>query len=437
MAKSKSKYYFSRAQKVIPGGVNSPVRAFKGVGGDPIYFKKAMGAYLLDEDDQHYIDYVGSWGPIILGHCHPSVVKAIQDVSQQCLSFGAPYYLEVLLAEKICQLMPNIENVRMVNSGTEATMSAVRLARGVTGRNKIIKFAGCYHGHSDSLLVKAGSGLLTFGIPSSPGVPAVFAEHTLVADFNNLDSVQKIFESYPDDIAAIIVEPVAANMNCVLPAKNFLQGLRELCDQYQSILIFDEVITGFRVSLHGAQHYFNVKPDLTTLGKIIGGGLPVGALGGKRELMQQLAPQGNVYQAGTLSGNPLAMAAGLATLNELTKEDFYPPLEQLTIKLTNGLRELANIAQIPFQAIQIGSVFGLFFNHQLPQNFTQVMQSNVEHYKIFFHALLQEGIYLAPSAYEVGFVSSAHTEKEIEITLAAAEKAFDLISVNRQTVAFL
>lgn len=426
--KTRSKKLFDQAQKVIPGGVNSPVRAFKAVGGDPIYFKSAKGAYLFDEDDQRYIDYVASWGPIILGHCHPAVIKAVQQMSEQCLSLGAPHFLEVAVAEKICELMPNIESLRMMNSGTEATMSAIRLARAATGRDKIVKFAGCYHGHSDSLLVKAGSGALTFGVPSSPGIPENVAEHTLIAEFNDLNSVEKLFENFDSNIAAIIIEPIAANMNCILAEQNFLHGLRQICDQYKSLLIFDEVITGFRVGLHGAQHYFNIKPDLTTLGKIIGGGLPVGALGGRKKLMHLLAPEGPVYQAGTLSGNPLALAAGLATLHEMTKPNFYENLEKITTQLTSGLKQRADAAKIPFSICQIGSIFGLYFNTSLPQNFSQVLESNTEHYKLFFHGMLQQGIYLAPSAYEVGFVSAAHTEKDIEFTLNAADVVFNELS---------
>lgn len=417
---ARSQELFSQAQQLIPGGVNSPVRAFKAVGGTPIYFKRGEGAYLIDEDENRYIDYVASWGPAILGHAHPAVVKAVQTTAANGLGFGTPHQLELQLAEKICQLMPTIEKIRMVNSGTEATMSAIRLARAVTGRNKILKFEGCYHGHSDSLLIKAGSGALTFGVPSSPGVPAVLAEHTLTDTFNDLDSVQQLFEKFGNDIAAIIVEPIAGNMNCILPKPKFLAGLREICDQYQSLLILDEIITGFRVSLGGAQQVFNVKPDLTTLGKIIGGGLPVGAFGGRKEIMDQLAPLGPVYQAGTLSGNPVAMAAGLATLNEISQPGFYENLAIKTQQLTQGMLERAKAANIPFSINHQGSMFGLFFSEQSPiTSYQQVMQCNIARFTQFFHAMLQSGIYLAPSAFEAGFVSAAHSEKDIAQTLDA------------------
>ena len=425
MSSPQSHQLFTQAQHYIPGGVNSPVRAFKGVGGSPIFFKRAAGAYLTDEDDKKYIDYVGSWGTAILGHAHPAVVRAVQEAATDGLSFGAPTAREVELAAEICALIPSIENIRMVNSGTEATMSALRLARAVTGRDKILKFEGCYHGHSDSLLVKAGSGGLTLGVPSSPGVPLLVAQQTETAIYNDLASVEQIFAAKGKEIAAIIVEPVAGNMNCVLPVAGFLQGLRDICNHYGSLLIFDEVITGFRVGLQGAQGHFKITPDLTTLGKIIGGGLPVGAFGGKREIMQHMAPLGPVYQAGTLSGNPLAMAAGLATLNELTQPGFYAALETNAQRLMQGLLERAKAAKIPLKINQIGGLFGLFFTQQNEVTcLQQVMDSDTSLFNRFFHLLLQEGVYLAPSAYEAGFFSSAHGDMEIANTLNAVERAF-------------
>jgi glutamate-1-semialdehyde 2,1-aminomutase len=399
---TESSELFKKAEQLIPGGVNSPVRAFKGVGGDPLFIKSAHGAYLVDADNNEYIDYVGSWGPMIAGHAHPKVIEAVTKAAKNGLSFGAPTALEIQLAEKISERMPSIEQVRMVSSGTEATMSAIRLARGFTGRNKIIKFAGCYHGHADSLLVAAGS--------SSAGVPKVIAAETLIADYNQLDTVKALFEKYGNDIAAIIVEPVAGNMNCVLPTDGFLPGLRAFCDQYQSVLIFDEVMTGFRVALGGAQAHYQIKPDLTTLGKVIGGGMPVGAFGGRADIMQCIAPLGPVYQAGTLSGNPVAMAAGIATLDIISAPGFYEKLTRTTETLMSGLRERADAASVPFRTVSIGGMFGLFFN-------------DVERFKKFFHAMLREGVYLAPSAFEAGFVSSAHGEHEINKTLIAAEKA--------------
>lgn len=418
-----SSQLFEKAQHYIPGGVNSPVRAFNGVGGNPIFIKAALGAYLIDEDDQKYIDYVGSWGPMIVGHAHPAVIAAVKKTMEQGLSFGAPTLLEVKLAEKICEIMPSIEKVRMVSSGTEATMSAIRLARGFTQRNKIIKFIGCYHGHADSLLVQAGSGALTLGVPSSAGVPESIVQHTLLAEFNRLDTVAALFEKYDDDIAAIIVEPVAGNMNCVLPRQGFLSGLRELCDRYGAVLIFDEVMTGFRVALGGAQEYFQIKPDLTTLGKIIGGGMPVGAFGGRADIMQCIAPLGPVYQAGTLSGNPVAMAAGLATLELISQPDFYPALENKTRQLLQGLEAIAAKAGVPFTTAHLGSMFGLFFTDKKIETFQDVQQCDIETFKRFFHAMLKEKIYLAPSAYEAGFMSSAHSIEDIHATLDAAEKA--------------
>lgn len=422
---SHSTELFQRAQQYIPGGVNSPVRAFKGVGGDPIFFSHGEGAYVVDVDDKRYIDYVGSWGPLILGHAYPSVVQAVQKTSAKGLSFGAPTEVEVLLAEKICQLMPNIEMVRMVNSGTEATMSAIRLARGYTGRNKILKFNGCYHGHNDSLLVQAGSGALTLGIPGSAGVPKDVAHHTIVGEFNNLEQITQLFINHGHDIACVIIEPVAGNMNCILPLAGFLDGLRELCTQNGSLLIFDEVMTGFRVALGGAQAYYDIKPDLTTLGKIIGGGMPVGAFGGSKDIMQKVAPLGPVYQAGTLSGNPVAMAAGLATLNELTKHGFYEHLTHTTKLLMDGLAECANDNKIPLTVNYIGGMFGFFFSNEKEiYSYDQVKLCEQERFKKFYHGMLNEGIYLAPSMYEAGFVSSAHGEKEIHRTLEAADKVF-------------
>lgn len=422
---SKSQELFNQAKCIIPGGVNSPVRAFNGVGGEPLFIERGEGPYIFDVDGNKYIDYVGSWGPLILGHIHPQVKVAVQAAIERGLSFGAPTEIEIDLAAKVCELMPNIESVRMVSSGTEATMTAIRLARGFTGRNKIIKFEGCYHGHSDSLLVKAGSGALTLGVPSSPGVPGSFTEHTLVATFNDLASVEKLFELHGDDIATIIVEPIAGNMNCVPPSKEFLSGLRELCDQWQSVLIFDEVMTGFRVALNGAQGIYNVKPDITTLGKIIGGGMPVGAIGGKMEIMQKLAPTGPVYQAGTLSGNPVAMTAGLATLNEISKPGFYEQLNTQTQELLTGIKQRAEQHNIPLSTNQVGSMFGIFFSEDENINsYAQVTQCNIDRFKQFFHAMLDHGVYMAPSAYEAGFVSITHTPEVITQTLAAAEKVF-------------
>ncbi|HAU1151612.1 TPA: glutamate-1-semialdehyde 2,1-aminomutase [Legionella pneumophila] len=419
---SRSSDLFHKAQTIIPGGVNSPVRAFKSVGGEPIFFKSGKGAYLVDVDDKQYIDYVGSWGPLILGHCHPNVIAAVDNVLHSGMSFGAPTELEIQLAEKIASLMPSIEKIRMVNSGTEATMTAIRLARGFTNKNKFIKFNGCYHGHSDSLLVKAGSGLLTLGIPSTPGIPQSITEHTLTADFNNLEQVARLFEKYPNDIATVILEPVPGNMGFILPKIEFLKGLRELCDQYNALLIFDEVMTGFRVGLHGAQGLFGIKPDITTLGKIIGGGMPVGALGGKREIMSFLAPEGPVYQAGTLSGNPLAMAAGLATLNEIEKVNFFENLSNTTNKLTKALAAAAENANIPFFTASLGGMFGFCFTDKNNvQNYLDVASSDEVLFKKFFHAMLTRGVYFAPSMYEAGFVSSAHGDLEIEKTYDTAE----------------
>ena len=422
---SKSEQLFEKAQKVIPGGVNSPVRAFKGVGGTPVFIEKAEGAYIIDSDGKRYIDYVGSWGPMVLGHNHPAIIDAVLKAVPNGLSFGAPTESEITLAKLVCKLVPSIELVRMVSSGTEATMSAIRLARGYTGRDKIIKFEGCYHGHSDSLLVKAGSGALTLGQPSGPGVPADFAKHTITCIYNDLDSVKQAFEQYPNEIACLIVEPVAGNMNCVPPKAGFLQGLRELCDQYGTVFIIDEVMTGFRVSLGGAQAYYNVKPDLTTLGKIIGGGMPVGAFGGKREIMEAIAPTGPVYQAGTLSGNPIAMAAGLACLTELSKVGNEEKLAEKTKTLAEGLKALAIKHNVPFVVQYVGGMFGLFFTEQTEvTSFQEVMKCDAAKFNRFFHLMLEQGIYLAPSAFEAGFMSLAHSDADIEATLQAADKAF-------------
>jgi len=422
---SKSEALFKRAQRTIPGGVNSPVRAFKGVGGDPVFIQRAEGAYLFDADGQRYIDYVGSWGPMIAGHAHPEIIKAVQDAAVDGLSFGAPTELEVEMAEKICEILPSMEMVRMVSSGTEATMSAIRLARGYTGRDKIIKFEGCYHGHGDSLLVKAGSGALTLGIPNSPGVPASLAEHTLTLDYNDPESVKRTFATIGKEIACIIVEPVAGNMNCIPPIEGFLESLREACDESGAVLIFDEVMTGFRVALGGAQSIYKVTPDLTTLGKIIGGGMPVGAFGGKREIMQKIAPTGPVYQAGTLSGNPIAMTAGLKTLEIISRPDFYSDLNDKTRQLLKGLKEKAEVAKIPFTTTQVGAMFGLFFtNLEEVSSFQQVMNCDSERFKQFFHGMLEQGVYLAPSSFEAGFLSSAHSSADIQKTLGTAEEVF-------------
>ena len=422
---TRSEELFTRAQKTIPGGVNSPVRAFKAVGGTPRFIARAEGAYLYDADGKAYVDYVGSWGPMILGHQFPAVVAAIQQQAKIGVSYGAPTELEIEMAELLCTRVPALEQVRMCNSGTEATMSALRLARGFTGRDAILKFEGCYHGHSDALLVKAGSGALTFGVPTSPGVPADFAKHTLTATYNDLDSVAALFKSNPGKIACVIVEPVAGNMNCVPPVAGFLLGLRELCDQHDALLIFDEVMTGFRVHAGGAAALYGIKPDLITLGKIIGGGLPVGAFGGRRDIMQKLAPVGPVYQAGTLSGNPLAMAAGLATLRALDSATLYAGLESYTKKLLVGLKQAAREAGVAFTTHQVGSMFGLFFSAENEiQSFRQVMACDTERFRRFFHAMLGRGVYLAPSAFEAGFVSAAHGEPELKLTLDAARAAF-------------
>lgn len=422
---SRSDELFAQAQHSIPGGVNSPVRAFNGVGGSPIFIERADGAYMFDADGQRYIDYVGSWGPMILGHNNAAIREATHQAVDRGLSFGTPTANEITMAEKIKFLVPSIEKVRMVNSGTEATMTAIRLARGFTGRDKILKFEGCYHGHADALLVKAGSGALTLGVPSSPGIPEDFAKHTLTVTFNDLESVRQIFAECGNDIATTIVEPVAGNMNCIPPAPGFLEGLREICDEYGSVLIFDEVMSGFRVARGGAQERYKVLPDLTTLGKVIGGGMPVGAFGGKREIMDYIAPVGPVYQAGTLSGNPVAMAAGLAALTQLEDEALYPGLYAKVDRLLDGLQALADEAGIPFTTNRAGSMFGFFFSGDGPiTSFKQATECNMAHFRSFYHSMLKQGVYLAPSAFEAGFMSAAHSDADIDATLAAAKVAF-------------
>ncbi len=421
---TRNEMLFERARQRIPAGVNSPVRAFGAVGGTPPFFERASGAHLWDADGKRYIDYVGSWGPMVLGHTHPAVVEAVQAAASRALSFGAPTEAEVELAEAICRLVPSIEMVRLVSSGTEATMTAIRLARGHTGRSLIVKFEGCYHGHADSLLVKAGSGALTFGNPSSAGVPPEIAAQTLVLSFNDLDQIKETFESKGREIAAVIVEPVAGNMNLVLPKPGFLESLRKNCSQYGAVLIFDEVMTGFRVALGGAQARYGIVPNLTTLGKVIGGGLPVGAVGGRREIMQKIAPLGPVYQAGTLSGNPVAVAAGLATLKLVEEKYFQSKIEATTTSLVDGLIAEARKANIVFSAQSIGSMFGLYFRAAPPTSFAEVMQCDKDRFNKFFHQMLSHGVYLAPSAYEAGFVSAAHGPAEIDATLAAAREAF-------------
>ena len=420
---------FNAAKKVIPGGVNSPVRAYKAVGGTPVFIDHAHGAYIYDTDGKEYIDYVCSWGPMILGHAEPMVVAAVRAAAGQGLSFGAPTTMETKLAELICSAVASIEQVRMVNSGTEATMSAIRLARGFTGRDKIIKFEGCYHGHADGLLVKAGSGALTLGVPTSPGVPAAMAEHTLTLEFNNLEQVTTVFDEVGEQLAAVIVEPVAGNMNCVPPKSGFLGGLRNLCDQYNTVLIFDEVMTGFRVAAAGAQALYSVTPDLTTLGKVVGGGLPVGAFGGRAEIMAHLAPQGAVYQAGTLSGNPLAMAAGIATLQQVLEVGFYERLGEHLDRLIDGLRSVASDTDIPLTTNHVGTMFGLFFTEaDTVRSFADVMACDTVRFGRFFHGMLEEGIYLAPSAFEAGFISSAHGNSEIDRTLESARQVLKTLN---------
>ena len=415
---------FQRSQEFIPGGVNSPVRAFKSVGGTPVFFKQGKGAYVWDADNKSYIDYVGSWGPLILGHAHPEVIKAVQNKIKDGLTFGAPTEAELEIAELLCKLVPSIEQVRLVSSGTEATMTAIRLARGYTGRNRIIKFEGCYHGHDDALLVKAGSGALTLGCPTSAGVPAEVTNSTTVLNYNDLEELEQIFSKAGREVAAVIVEPVAGNMNFVTPNPKFLPALRELCTKYGSVLIFDEVMTGFRVGLECAQGVYNIKPDLTTLGKVIGGGMPMAAFGGKREIMQCLAPVGSVYQAGTLSGNPIAVSAGLATLQMVQTPGFYEKLTSSTQQLINGLTDIAKKNGVPFCAQSLGGMFGLYFRGDIPSSYAEVMECDVESFNRFFHAMLEEGIYFAPSSFEAGFVSSAHSDMVIRKTLQAAERIF-------------
>jgi glutamate-1-semialdehyde 2,1-aminomutase len=421
---SKNQALFDRAQQTIPGGVNSPVRAFRSVGGTPRFIERAQGPYFWDADGQRYIDYIGSWGPMILGHVHPEVLDAVQRVLANGFSFGAPTEAEIEIAEEICKLVPSIEQVRMVSSGTEATMSALRLARGFTNRSRIVKFEGCYHGHADSLLVKAGSGLLTFGNPTSAGVPADIAKHTTVLEYNNVEQLNEAFEAFGNEIASVIVEPVAGNMNLVRATPEFLQALRDRCSEYGAVLIFDEVMCGFRVALGGAQALYGVKPDLTCLGKVIGGGMPAAAFGGRRDIMAHLAPLGGVYQAGTLSGNPIAVAAGLKTLQLIQKPGFHDQLAKQTKRLTDGLTAAAREAKVPFVADALGGMFGLYFAETIPTSFAQVTQGDTKRFNAFFHAMLDAGVYFAPSAYEAGFVSIAHDDAVIDATLDAARGAF-------------
>ena len=416
---------FTQAQKYIPGGVNSPVRAFKGVGGDPLFIKKAKGPYIYDVDDKEYIDYIGSWGPMIAGHCNKKVLKAVHKAVDNGMSFGTPTAQEVTVAEQMCHIIPSLDMVRMVNSGTEATMSAIRLARGFTNRDKIIKFEGCYHGHADSFLVKAGSGVLTLGIPGSPGVPSAVADLTLTVPYNDLDALETMMKAYGDDVAAIIVEPIAGNMNMILPLDGYLQGMRELCDKYGTILIFDEVMTGFRVALGGAQAVYGITPDLTTFGKIIGGGLPVGAFGGRKDIMSYIAPLGPVYQAGTLSGNPVAMTAGSVMLDIISVDGFYDDLAVKTQNLVNGLQGIADKNNIAFRTVNVGGMFGMYFSDdQNIHNFDDLHKCDENRFKKFFHSMLEQGVYLAPSAFEAGFVSSTHDEVTLSKTLKAATFAF-------------
>lgn len=417
--------YFNDAKKYIPGGVNSPVRAFKAVGGEPIFVKKAKGAYLYDMNDKRYIDYVLSWGPMILGHADEDVLRAVKEQIDSGLSFGAPTEIETSLAQLICGIYPGMDKVRFVSSGTEATMSAIRLARGFTGRDKIIKFEGCYHGHSDSLLIKAGSGALTLGVPSSPGVPACLAEHTITLTYNDSEQLKQVFAEKGSEIACVIVEPVAGNMNCIPPSEDFLQTLRNVCTDSDALLIFDEVMSGFRLGLAGAQGYYGVQPDLTTLGKVIGGGMPVGAFGGREDVMNFIAPLGPVYQAGTLSGNPVAMAAGLHTIAKLTQDNFYAPLFEKTTRLCKGLEAAAAKAGIPFTTNHVGTMWGGFFTEEKQvSNYQQVMACDIPRFNAFFHGMLDKGIYLAPASYEAGFMSAAHTDEDIDATIFAAEKTF-------------
>ena len=422
---TKSETLFERAQGPIPGGVNSPVRAFKAVGGTPRFMARSDGAYIFDVDGNQYIDYVLSWGPMIMGHNHPRVREAVVKTAQDGLSFGCPTEIEIDLAERLCTLVPSLEQVRMTSSGTEATMSAIRLARGATGRDKIIKFEGCYHGHSDSLLIKAGSGALTFGVPSSPGVPEVLAQHTVTLPFNDLEALKEAFDQLGNDIACVITEPVTGNMNCILPEPGFLEGMRELCTQYGAILIFDEVMTGFRFGTHCAQGYLGIDPDLTCLGKVIGGGMPVGAFGGKKEIMAHISPLGPVYQAGTLSGNPVAMASGLATLDIISEPHFYEDLFRHTTQLCEGMQQAADEAGIPFTTNHLGSMFGFFFTEDKKvTQYPQVIGANVERFNQFFHLMLNDGVYLAPASFEAGFMSAVHSDEDIERTVDAAKRAF-------------
>lgn len=427
----KSESLFTRAKQHIPGGVNSPVRAFKAVGGTPPFIAKADGPYIYDVDGKRYIDYVQSWGPMVLGHNNPKIRQAVIDAAENGLSFGAPTEAEVIMAETVSEMVPSMQVLRMVNSGTEATMSAIRLARGYTNRDKILKFEGCYHGHADALLVKAGSGALTFGVPSSPGIPADFAKHTLTMEYNNLESVANAFRRNPKDIACIIVEPVAGNMNCIPPVDGFLQGLRDICNQYGALLIFDEVMTGFRVALGGAQEKYNIQPDLTCLGKVIGGGMPVGAFGGKTEIMRHISPDGPVYQAGTLSGNPVAMAAGLAALTEIKQDGLYEKLTANTKTLAEGFKALANKHGIPMTINYVGSMFGLFFTEvEKVTNYQQAINCNSKQFNHFYHGMLENGVYLAPASYEAGFVSAAHSEEIVQQTLEIADKVLADVAKN-------
>lgn len=427
MTTSRNQSLFEKSQQLIPGGVNSPVRAFRSVGGTPVFFEKGLGAKLWDVDGKEYIDYINSWGPMILGHAHPEVIKAVQQVAEKSLSFGAPTGLELEMAELINKLVPSMEQVRLNSSGTEATMSAIRTARGFTGRDKIVKFEGCYHGHSDGLLVKAGSGLLTFGEPDSGGVPASVAAHTLTLEYNNTQQLEDLFKQVGDEIACVIIEPVVGNMNLIVPHMDFLTTLRALCTKHGSVLIFDEVMTGFRVHLGGAQALYNIKPDMTTLGKVIGGGLPVGAFGGRKDIMQCLAPVGKVYQAGTLSGNPVAVTAGLKTLALIQAPNFHKNLTQQTTKLVEGLKSASITQGVVFNAQNVGGMFGLYFSEHCPTSFAEIMQTNKTHFNQFFHHMLDSGVYLGPSAFEAGFVSAAHTDADIALTINAAKKAFQAI----------
>ena len=415
---------FARARQLLPGGVNSPVRAFKSVGGEPFFTERADGAYLWDVEGKRYIDYVGSWGPMIVGHNHPAVREAVERAVRHGLSFGTPSPSEVTMAETIVKLVPSVEMVRMVNSGTEATMSAIRLARGATGRAKIVKFEGCYHGHGDSFLVKAGSGALTFGVPTSPGVPKASADLTLTLPYNDIDAARLLFAQEGKEIAGLIIEPVAGNMNCIPPKPGYLEALRELCTEHGALLIFDEVMTGFRVALGGAQAHYGITPDLTCFGKIIGGGMPVGAYGGRRDLMEQIAPAGPIYQAGTLSGNPVAMAAGLAMLELIQAPGFHDDLAARTVRLTDGIAGAAAKHGIPFSVTRVGAMFGLFFTHETVETYAQATAADVAAFNRFFHGMLERGVYLAPSAFEAGFVSSAHSDAVIEETIAAADAVF-------------